>query len=157
MDTTQAKKFRFGWGWGITLVIFAFMSFTLTMVTISMQQKDIYLTTDKYYDQQLVYQEVINKKRHAAQLPGLPSVKPGDTPGTLLVDFTPTGRVNDIQGTITLYRPSDPNLDQELPLRLNTEGRQLIELRPYASGKWIYKINWKASGIEYYTEAGIIL
>lgn len=157
MDTTQTRKFRFGWGWGITLVIFAFMSLTLTMVVISMRQKDIFLTSDNYYDQQLVYQQVIDKKRHTAQLPGLPLVKPGNTPGTILVDFGPTGLRGSVQGTFSLYRPSDPNLDQEFPLLLNEEGRQTIEIKSFASGKWIYKIDWKANGVEYYTEAGIIL
>lgn len=157
MDTAQTKKFRLGWGWGITLAIAAFMSLTLTMVTISMRQKDIYLITDKYYDQQLVYQEVIDKKRHAAQLPGLPSVRPGNTPGTLVVDFSPTGLGNAVQGTLSLYRPSDPNLDQEFPLILNAEGRQVIEIKPFATGKWVYKISWRSNGVEYFTEAGIIL
>lgn len=157
MDSAQTKKFRLGWGWGITLVIAAFMSLTLTMVTISMRQKDIYLTTDKYYDQQLVYQEVIDKKRHAARLPGLPVVKSGEVPGTLVVDFAPTGLGQDVQGTFSLYRPSDPNLDQEFPLTLNAEGRQVIEIKPFATGKWVYKISWRANGVEYFTEAGIIL
>lgn len=157
MDTAQTKKFRFGWGWGITLVIFGFMSFILVLVTISMRQKDIFLITDKYYDQQLVYQEVIDKKQHAARLPGLPIIKHAEAPGTLQVDFSPTGLGADVQGAISLYRPSDPNLDQEFPLQLNAEGRQIITLKPFATGKWVYKINWKSNGVEYFTESGIIL
>ncbi|MCS6979003.1 MAG: FixH family protein [Flavobacteriales bacterium] len=155
MDHISKKSFRLGWGWGITFGIAGFMSFILAMVTISMRQKDIHLQADNYYEQQLSYQSVIDQKRKASLLPGLPSIKADPVSGVLVLDFSHTQQ-QDVHGRLSLFRPSDPSLDQDYEIHLDSSGQQILQLEKYRYGKWLCKIAWTHRGEAYYTEFSLL-
>ena len=57
-----------------------------------------------------------------------------------------------VAGTVTLYRPSNSQLDQVIPLQLNTDLSQAIPTDRLAKGMWRMKIDWTAGDNTYFIE-----
>lgn len=139
------------WGVKIAMLYLGFVSLIMVMVSMAMHQK-IDLVSKDYYEQELKFQEKINKCNRTNKLkePLSWEVKQG----SLLLKFPQQFQGQKINGTIFFFRPSDAALDKTIPLAADT---LLLSIPTTQLKNGLYKmqINWKTGEEEYYNE-GII-
>lgn len=139
------------WGKGIVLTFVAFAAIMISMVTICMKQDDLHLVTKNYYEEEIRYQEHIDKVINANELDFEAFLFDGQTK---LVDLNlPIGAT----GELHLFRPSDARLDQKLSLDIRDEKAKTVELGSLKPGYWQIKLTWSADGKSYYQEKKIVI
>lgn len=119
----------------------------------------IKVQTDSKYDNQLVlenyysYETAINsqnqKTENANNLENKLSIT-AQADKSISIRFPKQFDYSKISGTISLYRPSDSNLDFDIPIELS--GSELhIPSAILADGRWNVNINWKHGDTEYFS------
>ncbi len=145
---------KFNWGLGIALVYLSFMGLMIGAVLCSRQQ-DHSLVSDQYYADDLKYQEHYDKLANTGELDAdLHIAFTADRSG-LSFRF-PEGMQN-IQGEIYFFRPSDQSADFRVPLELGKGNHQVIPVAGLDPGLWRVKVDWASSGKAFYTEKALTL
>jgi hypothetical protein len=145
---------KFNWGTGIFIVIALFFVAIIAFF-IYINQLDINLVEDNYYEKELAYQQKIDKIDNTSSLAGKISL--AQEPGVMIIRFPAIGKELKPEGTVLFYRPSDPKKDFTIPLQLNDSLQQIIGVSGIDPGRWTIKIDWKMGGKDYYFEEGIII
>lgn len=141
---------KLNWGWGLVIAMVLFIAYIMFMVVQAINL-DFNLESEDYYSKELQYQEVIDKMANFKALNEKISIE--KTNDVLLVDFLD---VSVDSGSITLFRPSDDELDQVFPISLQ-EGRQAVPISDMASGRYIIELDWSHMGEGYYFKKNIVL
>lgn len=139
---------------GIILVIIIAIIGLVTLIIIS-QSNDFGMVEKNYYETDLKYQEQIERIARTDALPE--KIVFEQTPKFIEIKFPAMFNPSDISGEIVLYRPSNPNLDQLLPLKLDNNNDQIIDVTNFECGAWLIKLNWTYQDLEYYTEKRIYI
>ena len=113
------------------------------------------MVEEDYYEKGLNYQDQIERIKNANQLPEPVTII--NLGNHIQIKFPESLDFYSAEGQIQLFRPSDPNLDRFVNLKLDDGGQQLINVSSFDQGAWIVKLNWKKDSIEYYTEQRIFL
>src|SRR5690606_21855409 len=110
------------WGHGLTILIVSFVLFMVSLVVICMRQDNIHLVTQNYYEEEVKYQQQIEKMANANDLDRkVFSYHAQDK----TVDLNlPVGAV----GILHLFRPSDARLDQKFQLEIERGTPVLVDL-----------------------------
>src|SRR5690349_15332576 len=95
------------WGKSIVLAFVIFAAFIASLVMICVRQ-DVNLVTKNYYTEELAYQKQIDRLAQTATL----SVKPSISVEEGLLKVTYEGFPQLEEGTVVLFRPSDPADDR---------------------------------------------
>lgn len=139
---------KLNWGTGIVLAIVGFigfiMYFVITMSTDKKYNHD--LVTEKYYQKELEFQNSIEAAQNAKQLKNNITIKKSE--GGLIINFPKDFDYQKIKGKVFLYRPSNKQLDFELPLSLSNTYLLVPEKR-LLGGRWNITINWEYEGKDY--------
>lgn len=139
------------WGKKIAIVYIGFVVFMLTLVTLCIKQKDINLVSDDYYAQELEYESTLAKKRNSNEL--IEEVTITEDQKTVSINL---GKASvGSKGQIVFYRPSNPSLDFIIPLVVNSNGTQILDLSTKKTGLWTVKVDWEKEGKQYYKEQKI--
>ncbi|AUC86226.1 cytochrome C oxidase Cbb3 [Polaribacter sp. ALD11] len=139
---------KFNWGTGIVIAIVAFMSFILYLV-ITMSTDKSYrfdLVTEKYYQKELGFQDEINAETNASELKEKVTIQ--RTEKGLKVVFPTTFSPKEIKGKVFLYRPSNKQLDFEIPISISNTYLLVPEKR-LLDGRWNINIAFKYNNKEY--------
>ena len=146
-------KKKINWGTGIFISYIAFMLLTILTAVYFMNQ-DVNLVTDDYYQQEIKYQDQIDKIERTNSLPEKPVI---DFDGVRVKVLFPESLFKkNVTGQIHFYRPSNPKLDFNIPLSLNENGIQFISTKQLTAGFWRLKLNWTMNGVEYFNEKEVI-
>ena len=140
------------WGKGILIVCGSFVLGIGVMVYTSVT-KNIDLVTKNYYDEELKYQQKIDKVYNTHNLNE--KVTFDVTENSLIISY-PKSTIN-IIGEVTFYRPSDEKKDFKLPVELNEQSKQVIATDKLQKGFWKVQVNWNTNGTDYYSEEKIII
>lgn len=142
------------WGWKITIVYLLFAGGIMTLVMKSKAHK-VDLVVPDYYKQELAYETRLNAMRNAETL----SEKPSGTleGGQLRIVFPAEITPATTSGTIVLYRPSDVNDDQNIPISLSEDRVQYISTDGMKKGLYLLQMSWKTDQKDYYTEQTFFL
>ncbi|PIQ50272.1 MAG: hypothetical protein COW03_00585 [Cytophagales bacterium CG12_big_fil_rev_8_21_14_0_65_40_12] len=144
------------WGNKIIVAFICFIGMISTLVYISVNT-DFYLVADNYYEQELAYEEQIQRIKNANGLNEQPTLDLNRSEVNAKLAF-PVAMVDGInEGTVSFVRASNANLDQSFPIKLDENGIQSFDLKDFTSGAWKIKIEWKSSGREYYKEFNIVI
>lgn len=139
---------KFNWGYGVVLAFVVFISFILyfvfTMLTNKKYNHD--LVTDNYYQQELDYQNKINAYENSLDLEE--NITLQKTSEGLLVHFPKGIDQKKITGTVSLYRPSNKQLDFEIPILISNNYLLVPENR-LVGGRWDITVFWKYEGKNY--------
>lgn len=138
------------WGKGIVLTCAVFICGIAFMVYTTMT-KNIDLVTKNYYEEEIKYQQQIDKMNNTSVLDKKPTVETTSQEVIIIYPF------KDVVGEITFYRPSDAKMDLKFPIQPDKNMKQIIGLDKLGSGLWKVKIKWNAGGVEYYNEEKIIV
>jgi len=141
-------KIKINWGTGIVIAIISFMSFILYFVIKISIDTDVKhnLVTEKYYQQEIKFQQEIDARTNAARLKEnilVEKVAEG------LKIYFPTEFIPEkITGTISLYRPSNKKLDLKIPISIS-ENFLHIPKKHLVGGRWTLSVFWEYNNINY--------
>ena len=139
---------KFNWGTGIVIAIIGFMSFIMYFV-ITMSTDNTYsydLVTDKYYQQELKYQDEIDATKNAQKLKE--NIKVVRVEEGLQLKFPSGFTPKEIKGKVFLYRPSNKQLDFEIPISLSNTYLLVPEKR-LLDGRWNIIVTWSYKNKDY--------
>ncbi len=139
------------WKYKIAALYIGFVAVILTGVIASTGHKYQLVRTD-YYEAEVNYQSRIDEIENQASLVEKPLISQNDE---AIVFSFPTA-LHNASGEINLYRPSDHELDQKLPLQL-AEGQQLLDKTSVRQGHWIVQLSYQQDGTKYYQEQSIVV
>lgn len=139
------------WGKGILVTIIAFVSFILVLVTISIRQDDIHLVTENYYEEEIKYQEHIQREKATSSL-GRDVLVWNSQSKVIHLDL-PIGA----EGSLHFFRPSDAQLDRKIPIKITELGGSEIPIDTLLPGYWRVQLTWTEHGVDYYQEKKIAL
>jgi len=145
---------KFNWGTGIFIFIVIFL-LAVVAFFIFINNLDINLVEDNYYEKELVYQERIDKMNNTSGLPGKITIIQDQ--GMLIIQFPDIDSTHTPLGSVMFYRPSDPEKDFSIPLQLDDSLRQRVDVSMIVKGKWIIKLDWEMAGKEYFFEEAVII
>ncbi|MFC4873670.1 FixH family protein [Negadavirga shengliensis] len=139
------------WGKGIVIVFAVFATIMVTMVTICMKQDDLHLVTANYYEEEIKYQQHIDKVSNTVHLDRETLVF--DRDGKVLHLDLPVGAL----GELHLFRPSDASLDRKVEVKIDGSSSNSLDLKGLKPGYWRVKLSWTAGDKEYFEEKKIEL
>lgn len=139
------------WGKGITLTLVAFAAIMISMVVICVKQDDIHLVSQNYYEEEIKYQEQIDKVANTVALGREALAFDGQLKK---VDLNlPVGA----KGVLHLFRPSDARLDQKIDFEITDPAAQSVNVADLKPGYWRLKLSWSENGVDYYEEKKITI
>ncbi|WP_438977805.1 FixH family protein [Polaribacter sp.] len=139
---------KFNWGTGIVVTIIAFIAFIMYFV-ITMSTDNTYshdLVTDKYYQEELNYQQEIDAEKNAKSLKEKVTIEKNSK--GLKINFPKYFNPKSIEGKVFLYRPSSKQLDFEIPISIS-KSYLLVPEQRLVDGRWNMKIFWKHKNTNY--------
>ena len=137
------------WGSGIALFFVGFVLFMVSLVVFCMKQDDLHLVTQNYYEEEIKFQQQIDKMANAAELDY--KIFTFNARNKNLELHLPLGAV----GTLHLFRPSDARLDQKIPLFVDGDRKLTFDLGGLQPGYWKMLLSWEEGGKEFYLEEKI--
>lgn len=139
---------KWNWGTGIVVGMIAFISFIMYMViTMSVDEKFSHdLVTEEYYAKEMVYQTEIDAETNTKNLSE--EIKGTKTSEGWLLSFPEELEVSKIKGNVFLYRPSNQQLDFDLPLVLSGSNL-LIPDNKLIEGRWNITISFSYNNKDY--------
>lgn len=140
---------KWNWGTGLVIGMAAFMIFILQYV-IRVQIDDKYdneLVTTDYYQKEIHIDENYNAEKNALKLGENLNIKVIEN--GISINFPEEWKSNNINGTISLYRPSDQKLDHSLPIQLTDSNNLLIPKNLLAGGRWDISLSFNYENTSY--------
>lgn len=139
------------WGHGLMIFFGGFVLLMVSLVIICMKQDDIHLVTQNYYEEEIRYQQQLDKMENAR---GLDYQAIRYQSGDKTVDLNlPEGA----EGTLHLFRPSDARLDQKFMVKMDKRNPFTVNLAHLQPGYWKLKLSWKEGDRAYYVEKQITI
>jgi hypothetical protein len=142
---------KISWGHKILIVYLGFVVGILVLVFLASQQK-FDLVTSNYYDAELKFQNVIDKKQRVAELSAPPKIS--HSVNSINIQLPDEFLNKEVKGEFYLYRPSDASKDFKTNF---TTAKSFVEvaLNKNLSGAYEVKLSWQADGKTYYNEQRI--
>ena len=142
------------WGVKILLAFLAFVVF-LGILIYRVYQANMQLVAPDYYQQELVFQDQIDKLRNERALKHSASIEHDAKLNRILISFPENVEIASAE--VALYRPSDAALDLKWQLKLDKDNSQAISTEQLASGLWQVKLEWQDQSKGYLKEQNIYL
>ncbi len=143
------------WPVGITvfLIFFVIANVAFLIFALGIETN---LVSENYYEDELVYQKQIDRIQNARQLKDPLQIELQKS-GQLLLQFPEEISGSEIDGTVLLFRPDDKYKDNRIPVRVDEERRQWVDMSGYKKGKWKVKVFWNDRTTKYYNEAPVFI
>jgi hypothetical protein len=146
---------KINWGTYIAITFGIFMIFIITLVVKTYQIK-VDLVSNDYYEQELKYQEKIDKMSHVVNDKNKHIIC--RTEGDSLVLIYPEKFISvGIQGNVEFYRPSDSSKDLIVAIQPGKDSKQYLSKNMFLNGLYKMKIEWTTENTDYYTEENIYI
>lgn len=139
---------KINWGTSLVLAIASFICFILFLVITMTTNTDLDhdLVTEDYYSHEIGFQEQLNKQINSQSLSN--PIRVQRTADGILIDFPQEISPKSINGKVRLYRPSNKELDFEIPISLSSH-QLLVPDQRFVGGRWNIEIDWN-DGIKDY-------
>ena len=145
---------RFTWGNAIFLVMTAFiLLMTSFMIRAASNQEE--LVAENYYEQEVKYQEQIDKLNKTSALSG--AVRMEVKGSALVIEMPIDVRGKAITGELYLQRPSDSRADERIAVMVDTTGTMRVELGERLKGAYNVQLEWSADGNAYLSKDRIYI
>ncbi len=143
------KKILYNWGVGITIFIVLFIIITVSFVIYS-TTLNIDLVEDNYYENEINYQQQIDKISRSKKLEQKIIVHSLDK--AVLIEYPNIFDFKEIKGKINFYRPSEKKLDFITKVEPDTNGKQIVQSSNFIKGLWRVKFDWSVGDTSFYDE-----
>jgi nitrogen fixation protein FixH len=154
MNTVQSRIEP--WPIGIAC-FFAVLITALATWAVVAQRNRVELVSADYYEQEMAYQQQINRLRRSADAGVSIGYVPVGQGGVIRIAWPMVSRPADAQGRVRFYRPSEAALDREVPLLVGADGIQSIDAAPLKAGLWKVRIHWGPENSGYYAEGSVVV
>jgi hypothetical protein len=134
------------WGKWIVVAFVLFAAFIDTLVTVCMRQ-DISLVSSSYYQDELAYQQQIERTNNALNLAEKPVIRVVQ-PGVVEVDMQQPAD----NGELRLFCPSNAAMDRAFDLDSSSDTLRHFDVQGLQRGMYRAKLQWTAQGKEFYVE-----
>lgn len=142
------------WGKGIA-IFYSLFAATMIFAVIRSTQYDNSLVSEKYYQDDIAYQQQYNRIKNSQELEVPLEVQYDKEKERLTLAFPPN--IQTVKGIIHLFCPSSSEEDVKIPIELETGwNRQTLILSGLKNGLWKVKIHWEDGNREFYDEKIII-
>jgi nitrogen fixation protein FixH len=145
---------KINWGTGLVIGMALFISFILVMVFKMTTNENFShdLVTEAYYKKELAYQDEIDAEENlndfSEKIAGIKVEKGWQL--TFPSEIDPSM----VEGTVFLYRPSNKQLDFEIPIEMSGTNL-LIPDKSLLDGRWNITMAWKYKNENYLYKASI--
>ncbi|MEO6282360.1 MAG: FixH family protein [Dyadobacter sp.] len=146
------KTIKINWGAGIAAVYIGFVAMILVLVGMSTSQK-IDLVTDHYYDEELRFQDKIDKVKRTDLLPQPLTWEV--TNNGLAIHYPKMLNDQTISGKINLYCPSNNKNDRSFDIMSNGN-EQFIPFSQVPDARYKVQIDWKSGETTYWNEGVMV-
>lgn len=143
------KKIQYNWGVGITIFIVLFIIITVSFVIYS-TTLNIDLVEDNYYENEINYQQQIEKINRSKKLEQKIIVHTLDK--AVLIEYPNIFDFKEIKGKINFYRPSEKKLDFITKVEPDPNGKQIVQSSNFIKGLWRVKFDWSVGDTSFYDE-----
>ena len=139
---------KINWGTGLAIGLVLFIGFIMYFVIrISTEKKyDYDLVTEDYYQNEMVFQEELDAIGNSKALPQ--NITGQKTAKGWVLTFPDNLDYPQIEGELLLYRPSNKQLDFQLPLKL-TGPTLVVPDERLVPGRWNTIVKWHYKGKDY--------
>ena len=144
------------WPIGIAGFFVVLIAALATWAVVAQRNREELVSAD-YYEQEVAYQQQINRLRRSADsgvVIGFVSVGQG---GVIRIARPLASRPGEAQGRIRLYRPSEAALDREVPVLVGADGIQSIDAGTLKPGLWKVRVHWGPEDSGYYAEGSVVV
>ena len=135
------------WGKWIALSFVLFALFIGTLVVVCVRE-DISLVSKDYYQEELAFQQQIDREKNVRGLAGKPELQILDQ--TVIIHFNQILAID--SGTLILFRPSNKRFDKNFTLDATMGDLQYFNVSTLPHGMYKAKLRWSMQGKEYYIE-----
>ncbi|MEN2434557.1 FixH family protein [Weeksellaceae bacterium A-14] len=139
---------KFHWGHGVFVALTIFIIFILSMIFFfPMGKQNSELITENYYEEELVYQDVIDAKNRTDKLAEKPHVelkKEG-----IFIMFPKEINNSNAKFNFYLYRTEDQNLDIKKDFQLMPDNTFTIPAKVLVKGSYTLKLKWHKDNLNY--------
>lgn len=115
------------------------------------------LVTADYYEQEVKYQGHIDRVEHTQQRVQEASINYDAARQVITIALPPNPAQTNLTGTIELYRPSAMNLDRQVKLEPDAQGRQTVDAGSLQSGLWKVRVSWNAGQQDYFIDQKVVI
>ena len=150
------KPTRNLWPYGITLAFVLFGVGTTSLIVLACSQKNE-LVSSGYYEQEIKFQGQIDRLDRTRRLSAQASVAYDHLRKAITISLPTEKPSRGISGRIQLYRPSAAGLDRELPLELNEQGVQSVDVSALRPGLWKVRVSWTAENQDYFIDQKVVV
>ncbi|HEV2209212.1 MAG TPA: FixH family protein [Verrucomicrobiae bacterium] len=150
------KPARNLWPLAIILTFALFISGTIGLVVMACSQK-VELVNNNYYDQELRFQNQLDRMQRANQLLAPATVSYDPVRQLIRFQLPIDQRRSPATGRLELYRPSAAGLDQRLDLHVDSDGVQAVDASQLARGLWKIRVNWRVASQDYFIDQKIVI
>lgn len=144
------------WPAGLVIFFIVFIGYIVGFVIFSSSQR-MDLVREDYYDQEIRFQQQIDRVQHTAPILAFAGVKYDVKDSTVTVSLPSAVAAAKVSGTINFYRPSDAGLDHEVDLVLDQHGAQTVDVRGLRTGLWKVRVEWKDKTQDYFFERRVVI
>lgn len=146
---------KFNWGTGLAIFITLFIG-ALIFVLIQSTKYTESLVIENYYEEDLSYQQMMEKKQNTVSLTEKVKLIYNREEKNIYLYF-PEDAVGLIDGNVLLYNPLSDKLDVKYDFNLGSDIEYIIPTKDLQTGKIKVKIDWNRAGKSYYQEEELII
>ena len=147
---------RFTWAHAaVAIPVTIVVVFTSVLIRSMSDEHKTELVAEDYYAQEIQFQQQIDQTKNALLLStNLLWEREGDQwVLSLDGDFNPL----ELEGELTIFRPSDSRLDFIVPIELNENGRMTVAADKFKNGKYQIQVKWNVEGKDCYLEKNVFI
>jgi len=134
------------WGKWIIVAFVCFAAFIATLVTVCVRQ-DVSLVSPAYYQEELSYQQQIERTANALTLAEKPVIRVAQ-PGIVEVGFQQRAE----QGQLRLFCPSNAAMDRAFDIGTAADSLRQFDVHGLQRGMYRARLQWTVQGKEFYIE-----
>ncbi|MCB1126299.1 MAG: FixH family protein [Verrucomicrobiae bacterium] len=144
------------WPVGIVAFFACFITLTAVFIVLSTRQRTDLVAPD-YYERELRYQEQIDRAERT-RLAGLTAKVDYEAVGDRLVIALPEAHgLAHPKGRVLLYRPAAAEMDREIALEVDGQGRQSVDASQLPEGPWNVRVEWALGTAEFSSQQRVII
>ncbi|MDR9457164.1 MAG: FixH family protein [Salegentibacter sp.] len=146
---------KINWGTGIVIGMTLFISFILYLVfnMLTNEKFDHDLVTEDYYKKELLFQQEIDAETRGNAL--TENISDRRIENGWLIEFPEDLKLAEISGNLNFYRPSNAELDFDIPLNLKSNRIEIDDAK-LIPGRWNINIHWEYQGENYLYKKEIV-
>ena len=144
--------------WPIAIACFFAVLITAlaTWAVVAQRNREELVSAD-YYEQEMAYQQQIERLRRSADTGVTIGYVVGGRGGVIRIAWPAASHPSEAQGRVRLYRPSEAALDREFAVSVGADGHQDIDAGILKPGLWKVRVHWGPEDSGYYAEGTVVV